>query len=72
MITVKKETIYNRHWESMTGMVHYTYYDSVNNKTRKSFICDRICYHFERTHKRINPNNSDKINIEPYLVVWEF
>jgi hypothetical protein len=66
-ITISKQTIYKYGWQANNGTIKYTYFDTLNNKIRKSFSVDRICYHFERSRKRINPHNNPNIIIEPYI-----
>ncbi len=67
MKTLSKQTIYKWGWQANTGTVKYTYLDTINNKIRQARVVDRICYHFERTCKRVNPNNNPNIVIEPYI-----
>ena len=66
-VTVKKQTVYKYGWQSGTGRVFYTYWDSINKRTRLAVVTDRICYHFDRTRKRVNPRNNPNIVIEPYI-----
>jgi len=67
MRTISKKTIYKWGWQANNSHVNYTYLDTVNNKIRSAFISDRIGYQFERTRKRINPNDNPNIIIEPYI-----
>jgi len=67
MITITKKTIYKWGWQAGTGKVRYTYLDTTNMKVRQAFVSDRICYHFDRTRKRVNPHNNPNIVIEPFI-----